>query len=113
VATGASGSSGEEAAQVSDKEAVATLVEGLSGEWNVADVLVPWRSLTEMFPTVTFNVADGPQMSASDVIVVGEVSSVQQGRALIYDMNFDGLRRPRCSGTIPMPWSAPSRSRCR
>jgi hypothetical protein len=59
----ASGSSGEEAAQVSDEEAVATLVEGLSGEWNVADVVVPWRSLTEMLPTVTFNVADG----ASDV----------------------------------------------
>ena len=34
-----SGSSVDEPAQVSDEEAVATLVEGLSGEWNVADVL--------------------------------------------------------------------------
>jgi hypothetical protein len=73
-----------------------------------------WRSASRRRVVATArNVADGPQMSASDVIVVGEVSSVQQGRALIYDMNFDGLRRPRCRGTIPMPWSAPSRSRCR
>jgi hypothetical protein len=47
------------------------------------------------------NVADGPQMSASDVIVVGEVSSVQQGRALIYDMNFDGTPPTK------VPWDDP------
>jgi hypothetical protein len=96
-----SGSSVDEPAQVSDEEAVATLVEGLSGEWNVADVLVPWRSLTEMLPTVTFNVADGPQMSASDVIVVGEVSSVERGRALIYDLKFDGTPPTK------VPWDDP------
>jgi hypothetical protein len=50
-----------------------------------------WRSASRGRVVATArNVADGPQISASDVIVVGEVSSVQHGRALIYDMNFDG-----------------------
>jgi hypothetical protein len=40
-------------------------------------------------------------MSASDVIVVGEVSSVRQGRALNYDMNFHGTPPAK------VPWDDP------
>jgi hypothetical protein len=88
--TDVSGSPASGSTQVSDEEAVTALVEGLNGAWNVADRVYPWRSLSETLPTVTFNVADGPQMSASDVIAVGRVTSVVRGRALIYDQNYDG-----------------------
>lgn len=88
--TDVSGSPASGTTQVTDDEAMATVVEGLNGEWNAANRVYPWRSFSETLPTVTFNVADGPQMSASDVIVVGEVSSVERGRALVFDLSFDG-----------------------
>jgi hypothetical protein len=44
------GSSDSQRMQTSDQEAVATLVEGLSGAWNVADRVYPWRSFSETLP---------------------------------------------------------------